>query len=128
MLINTQHIGMTFVRYRCVRNLWAMIAYSVQILATGLALRGSNPCEGKIFHSRAHLPWGPPSLYNGYQVIPGAKRPGRGVNHPTPSTAEVKERVKLYIYCPSVPSGQVMGRTLAFTFVNYEVPHNSTAN
>ena len=27
--------------------------------------------------------------------FPGVKRPGRGVNHPTPSSAEVKERVKL---------------------------------
>ena len=35
---------------------------------------------------------GPPSLlYNGYRVFPrGLKRPGRGVDHPTPSSAEVK--------------------------------------
>ena len=29
-------------------------------------------------------------------------RPGRGANHPTPSSAEVKERVELYLYSPSV--------------------------
>ena len=42
-------------------------------------------------------PWGPPSLlYNGYRLsFPGVKRPGRGVNHPPPSSAEVKGRVAL---------------------------------
>jgi hypothetical protein len=42
-------------------------------------------------------PWGPASLlYSGYRVtFPGAKRLGRGVKHPLPSNAEVKERIKL---------------------------------
>jgi hypothetical protein len=46
---------------------------------------------------------GPPSLlYNGYRVsFPGVKWPGRGVDHPTPFSAEVKERVELYLYFPS---------------------------
>jgi len=50
--------------------------------------------------------WGPPSLlYNGYRVsFPGVKRPGRGVDNPVPSSAEVKERVQLYLYSPSGPS------------------------
>ena len=30
--------------------------------------------------------------------FPGVKRPGRGVDHPPPSSAEVKERVELYFY------------------------------
>jgi hypothetical protein len=37
----------------------------------------------------------------------GLKRPGRGVNHPAPSIAKVKERVYLYHCFPSVPSWQV---------------------
>jgi hypothetical protein len=37
-------------------------------------------------------------LYNGYRVsFPGVKRPGRDVKHPPPSSAEVKERVELYL-------------------------------
>ena len=32
--------------------------------------------------------------------FPGVKRPGRGADHPPPSSSEVKERVKLYIYSP----------------------------
>ena len=34
----------------------------------------------------------------------GVKRPGRGVDHPPPSSAEVKERVELYIYPPPLGS------------------------
>jgi len=34
----------------------------------------------------------------------GVKRWGRGVDHPPPSSAEVKKRVELYIYSPSRPS------------------------
>ena len=30
--------------------------------------------------------------------FPGVKRPGRGVDHPPPCSAEVKERVELYLY------------------------------
>jgi hypothetical protein len=45
---------------------------------------------------------GPPSLlYNGYRVFPGGKvRPGREADPSTPSSAEVKNRVVLYLYSP----------------------------
>jgi hypothetical protein len=33
----------------------------------------------------------------GARSFPGVKRPGRGLNHPTPSRAEVKETVELNI-------------------------------
>jgi len=38
--------------------------------------------------------------------------PGRGVDHPSPSSAEVKERVALYLYSPSGPSRLVVGWNL----------------
>ena len=42
--------------------------------------------------------WIPCLLYNGHRVsFLGVKRPGRGVDHPPPSSAEVKERVDLYL-------------------------------
>jgi hypothetical protein len=41
--------------------------------------------------------------------FPEVKRPGRGVDHPTPSSAEVKERVELYLCSPSGPSWPVVG-------------------
>jgi len=34
--------------------------------------------------------------------FPGIKWPGAGTDHPTPPNAEVKERVELYLYSPSV--------------------------
>jgi hypothetical protein len=34
----------------------------------------------------------------------GVKRPGRGVDHSPPSSAEAKERVELYLYSTSGPS------------------------
>ena len=44
------------------------------------------------------------------------KRPGRGIDHATPSSAEVKERVELYLFSPSGPSWPVLGWALPFTF------------
>jgi hypothetical protein len=41
----------------------------------------------------------------------GVKQPGRGINHPPPSSAEVKERVELYLYSSSGSSWPVLGRT-----------------
>jgi len=61
---------------------WAGIAQLVQRLATGWTVRGSNPDWGVIFRTRPDRPWGLPSLlYNGYRVLPGVERPGRGVDH-----------------------------------------------
>jgi hypothetical protein len=63
----------------------------------GLDSRGSNPGEGEIFRTRSDRPWGPPNfLYSAYRVsFALVKRPGRGVDHPLPSSAEVKERAEL---------------------------------
>jgi hypothetical protein len=50
------------------------------------------PGGGEIFCTRPDRPWGLPSLlYNGYRVFPGVKRPGRGADHPPPSSAEAKK-------------------------------------
>ena len=48
----------------------------------------SRPCLG---------PTQPPLQY---QVFPGLKRPGCGIDQPPPSSAEVKEKVDLYITPP----------------------------
>jgi hypothetical protein len=57
------------------------------------------PVAGEIFRPRSDRPWGPPRLlYNAYRSLPGVERPGRGIDHPPPSSAEVKERVELYSY------------------------------
>jgi hypothetical protein len=82
------------------RALLTSPAQSVLRLATGWKVQGSNPGGGEIFRTRPDRTWGPPSLpYNGYGVsLPGVKRPGRGVDHPPPSSAEITERIELYLY------------------------------
>jgi hypothetical protein len=42
----------------------------------------------------------PDSYKMGTGSFPGVNWLGRGVDHPPPSRAEVKERVELYIYSP----------------------------
>ena len=61
------------------------VAQSIQRLATGWTVRGSNPGGGEIFRTCPDRPWGPPSLlHNGYRVFPGVKeRLGRDAN-PSP--------------------------------------------
>jgi len=87
----------------------AGIAQSVERLAKGWTFWGSNPGEvgegaGEIFLTCTDRPTQPPT-----QCV---KRPGRGVDHLTPSSAEVKERVQLYAYSTSGPMWPVLGWTL----------------
>ena len=91
----------------------AAIAQSVQRLATGWTVRGSNPGGGEDFRTRPERPWGLPSLlYNGYRAFTGVRRSGRGVDHPPSSSAEVEGRVELYICSPSRLSWPVLGTAL----------------
>ena len=52
-------------------------------------------------------------------LFPGVKRPGREVNHPLPSSAEVKAKVELYFYSSSRPSWPVLGRNLYLPLLLY---------
>ena len=58
--------------------------------------------------------------------FPGVKWPGRGVDHSLPSSAEVKERVELYLYSPSGPSWPVIGRTLCLVGIVVDLYSGST--
>ena len=52
-------------------------------------------------------------LYNWYRVpFPGVKRPGPGANHSSSSSAEVKERVELYLCSPTGTSWPAVGGIL----------------
>ena len=51
----------------------------------------------------------PASYTVGTVSFPGVKQPGRGVDHPPSSSAEVKERVELYLYSLFGPSWLVLG-------------------
>ena len=76
----------------------------------GLDGQGTEPRWGAR-HS-APIQTGPGGRPASYRVstgsFPGVERPGRGVDHPFTSSAEVKERVQLYIYSPSGPPWPVI--------------------
>jgi hypothetical protein len=56
------------------------------------------------------VPGGHPASYTmGTGSFTGVKRPGRGVDHPPPSIAEVKERGEVYLYSPFGPSWPALG-------------------
>ena len=82
--------------------LWVTIVQYIQRLATGWKVRGSNPGEGEVSHTSRERLWG-------WLPGPWLKRPGRGVDHPLSSRAEVKQRVQLHIYSPSGPLWSVLG-------------------
>ena len=85
----------------------------------GWTFRGSNPGGGEIFRTRPDRPWGPPSLlYNGYRVFPGSKASRASRLLPTPYSAEVKERVELYLYSTSGSSWPVIEWTLSLPLQN----------
>ena len=78
----------------------------------------SNTGRSEIFHTRPYRPWGPPSLqFNWYRVsFLRVKRPGRGVNHPSPPSVEVKQRVEPHLYSLRGPSWPVLERNLPVFF------------
>ena len=63
-----------------------------------------------------------PVLYTmGTGSFPGVKRLGCGIDHPPPYSAEVKERVELYLLPPSEPLWPVIGWTLLLLYL-YRTP------
>jgi hypothetical protein len=60
---------------------------------------------GATFSTAIHVSSGvhPAPYTMGTGSFPGVKWPGRGFNHPFPSSAEVKERAELYLSSPPPP-------------------------
>jgi hypothetical protein len=82
-------------------RLWAGCVVGIAT-AYGLDGPGIESRWGEIFHTCPDRPWDPPSLlYNGYRVFPRGKVwPERDADPSPPSSAEVKNRVELYLYFP----------------------------
>jgi hypothetical protein len=62
----------------------------------------------------------PASCTMGTGSFPGVKRPGRGVDHPPPSSAEVKERLVLYLYSLAFVACYRENFTFTFTTIKME--------
>jgi hypothetical protein len=93
------------------------IGQSLQWLATGWTVRGSNPGRGEILRTRPGRLWGPTNLlYNGYRVFLGGKAAGAWRWPPTPSSAKVREWAELFLYYTPGLSWSVIRWNLPFTF------------
>jgi hypothetical protein len=106
-------IWKVFVIYFEALNVSAMGRDSSVDIATRNGLGGPEieSRRGRIFRARPDRSSGPTSfLYSGYRrYFPGVKRPGRGVDHPPPSSAGVKERVEIYLCSPLKLRGLLWG-------------------
>ena len=72
--------------------------------------RASVPVQGYTFTYGVNLDRQHPASYKmGTWSLLGVKWSGRGVDHPPPSSVEVKERVELHLYSPSGPLWPVLG-------------------
>jgi hypothetical protein len=80
----------------CYKYIFGNICVNIlktSMLAKGWTVRGSNPCGCEIVRTCPDGPWDNHAscrVDNG--PFRGVKRPGRGVDHLLPSSAEVKER------------------------------------
>jgi hypothetical protein len=96
-------------------SVYIFTAYSLQTRSGGRyrdwLWAGRTGVPNPVGAIRPERPRGPLSfLHNGCRVsYPGVKRSGGDVNHPSPSSAEVKERVELYLYSSSGSSWPVVG-------------------
>ena len=82
-------------------KMWAGIAQSVQQLATGWTVRGSNPGGGGArFFAPVQTDPGAHSVSckMGTGSFPGVKRPWHGADNTPPSKRRGHERVELYFY------------------------------
>ena len=90
-------------------------------IATGYGLEGlviESPW-GRNFPNSSTRALGPPGLlYNGNRAsFPGGEAAGVWRWPPTPSSAEVKERVELYFFFPSGLSWPFLGRPLFYLYL-----------
>ena len=87
-------------------------------IAAGYGLDGPGIESQRGARFSASLQTGPevhPASYTtGTRSVPGLL-PGLGVNHPPPSSAEVKEGVEVCLYSNSEPSWSVIGLNLPLT-------------
>ena len=72
---------------------------------------GIESRQGARFSAPVHNgPGAHPASYKmGNCSLPGVKLPGRGIVHLPLSSADVKERIELYLYSTSEPSWPVIG-------------------
>jgi hypothetical protein len=95
----------------------------VDRIATGWTVRGSNPGEIEISRTRPSCPGDTqPPIQWVLSLFPGLKRPRRDVNLAPPSSADVEERVELYLYSPSYSVASCPVGLMSSTYGKFPVP------
>jgi hypothetical protein len=91
----------------CYLNIvWAGIATCYRLNGRGIQSRWGARLSAPVqIGPGAH----PASYTMGTGSFSEVKRPGRGVDHPPPSSADVKEKIERYLCSPSGPSWPVLG-------------------
>jgi hypothetical protein len=83
----------------------------------GWTVWGLNTSGDEIFCFPPYQPRSSPSLlYDGFRSFLVVKWPGRDIKKPLPSSAEVKERIQLYLLLPLCAS--MAGYQIHFSFTN----------
>ena len=88
-------VCINFTRYHTIGGLGQRSLYSDSLRSVVRI-----PVGGRFSASLHGRPWGLASHLYRRISFPGVKRLGRGVDDPPPSSAEVQERVQIYIYSP----------------------------
>jgi hypothetical protein len=110
--------NLSFVRYIAFLTFVALVrlhSYEARLLPFVISVRLDGPGIESRWGARFSPPVQtdpgahPASYAIGTGSLPGVKRPGRGVDHPFPASAKVKERVELYLYTTSGLSWLVIG-------------------
>ena len=98
------------------------IAQSVQQLAMGWKIRGSNPGGGEIFRTRSYRLWGPHRLpYSGHRVsFPGGKGNSAGCDGDYPTHFRAKA-VYEWSYAPASPLACILCNMTAVSYDRYNV-------
>ena len=121
------------------RLLYSKNASINQLVPTGIAQSVCDSLRARRFGNRLSLRAGfsasvqpvlrvhPDSYTMGTVSFPGVKWPERGADHPLHLSAEVKERVELYIYSPSGSSWLVIGWPLPYINVLQPAMLNKTS-
>jgi hypothetical protein len=118
--LNTHYLRLQWFVLECVYLYIINIYIYIYIILVGIATRygldgpGLEFRWGRDFPHPSRPALGP--IQPPVQRVPGVKRQERGVDHPPTSSAEVKERVELYLYSPSGPSWTVLGWTFSYTY------------
>ena len=91
----------------------------VERLITCWTVRGSNPSGSESFRTCPDWLWGLFGLlYNGYHIcFPGLKRPWRGFDYPSPSSADVKIMIRAIVLLP--PLAFMACSRVNFTFFTF---------